>query len=143
MVVKMEQKDMNNLSPAELKAMADALLAADDAKQAETKAAPAADEPAEDKPVAEKPESEKTTEEKLNELVEKGKKAGKLSSKDLMVLEDMNLSSEETEKFYDRLESLGPVFFVRQDLWVPGGRGRAARARGAPGDRGSHRGRDE
>lgn len=106
MVVKMEQKELNNLSAEELDAMADALLAADDAKQAETKAAPAADEPAEDKPVAEKPESEKTTEEKLNELVEKGKKAGKLSSKDLMVLEDMNLSSEETEKFYDRLESL-------------------------------------
>ena len=106
MVVKMEQKELNNLSAEELDAMADALLAADDAKQAETKAAPAADEPAEDKPVAEKPESEKTTEEKLNELVEKGKKAGKLSSKDLMVLEDMNLSSEETEKFYDQLESL-------------------------------------
>ena len=106
MVVKMEQKELNNLSAEELDAMADALLAADDAKQAETKAAPAADEPAEDKPVAEKPESEKTTEEKLNDLVEKGKKAGKLSSKDLMVLEDMNLSSEETEKFYDRLESL-------------------------------------
>ena len=102
----MEQKELNNLSAEELDAMADALLAADDAKQAETKAAPAADEPAEDKPVAEKPESEKTTEEKLNELVEKGKKAGKLSSKDLMVLEDLNLSSEETEKFYDRLESL-------------------------------------
>ena len=102
----MEQKELNNLSAEELDAMADALLAADDAKQAETKAAPAADEPAEDKPVAEKPESEKTTEEKLNELVEKGKKAGKLSSKDLMVLEDMNLSSEETEKFYDQLESL-------------------------------------
>ena len=106
MVVKMEQKELNNLSAEELDAMADALLAADDAKQAETKAAPAADEPAEDKPVAEKPESEKTTEEKLNELVEKGKKAGKLSSKDLMVLEDLNLSSEETEKFYDQLESL-------------------------------------
>ena len=42
----------------------------------------------------------------MHDLVEKGKKAGKLSSKDLMVLEDMNLSSEETEKFYDRLESL-------------------------------------
>lgn len=78
MVVKMEQKELNNLSAEELDAMADALLAADDAKQAETKAAPAVDEPAEDKPVAEKPESEKTTEEKLNELVEKGKKAGKL-----------------------------------------------------------------
>ena len=97
----MEQKDMNNLSPAELKAMADALLAADDAKQAKAKAGAAAD-----KPAAEKPEAEKTTEEKLNDLVEKGKKAGKLSSKDLMALEDMNLSSEETEKFYDRLESL-------------------------------------
>ena len=115
MVVKMEQKELNNLSAEELDAMADALLAADDAKQAEAKAdgtAPAqtADKPAaasaEDVSAAEKPESEKTTEEKLNDLVEKGKKAGKLSSKDLMALEDMNLSSEETEKFYDRLESL-------------------------------------
>ena len=111
----MEQKELNNLSAKELDAMADALLAADDAKQAEAKAdgtAPAqtADKPAaasaEDAPAAEKPESEKTTEEKLHDLVEKGKKTGKLSSKDLMVLEDMNLSSEETEKFYDRLESL-------------------------------------
>ncbi len=96
MVVKMEQKELNNLSAEELDAMADALLAADDAAQA----APA------DKPAADKPDAEKTTEEKLNDLVEKGKKAGKLSSKDLMALEDMNLSSEETEKFYDRLESL-------------------------------------
>ena len=96
MVVKMEQKELNNLSAEELDAMADALLAADDAKQTETA----------DKPAADKPDAEKTTEEKLNDLVEKGKKAGKLSSKDLMALEDMNLSSEETEKFYDRLESL-------------------------------------
>mgnify|MGYP000133289187 CR=1 FL=1 len=61
----MEQKDMNNLSPAELKAMADTLLAADDEKQAnaKTKAAPAAKKPA----AAEKPEVEKTTEE-LNYL---------------------------------------------------------------------------
>ena len=92
----MEQKELNNLSAEELDAMADALLAADDAKQTETA----------DKPAADKPDAEKTTEEKLNDLVEKGKKAGKLSSKDLMALEDMNLSSEETEKFYDRLESL-------------------------------------
>ena len=92
----MEQKELNNLSAEELDAMANALLAADDAKQAETA----------DKPAADKPDTEKTTEEKLNDLVEKGKKVGKLSSKDLMVLEDMNLSNEETEKFYDRLESL-------------------------------------
>ncbi len=116
MVGKMEQKDMNNLSPAELKAMADALLAADDEKQAKakTKAAPAADKTA----AADKPEAEKTTEEKLNELVERGKKAGKLSSKDLMALEDMNLSSEETEKFYDRLESLG-IDVLGDDALLP------------------------
>ena len=116
MVVKMEQKDMNNLSSAELKAMADALLAADDEKQAKakTKAAPAADKTA----AADKPEAEKTTEEKLNELVERGKKAGKLSSKDLMALEDMNLSSEETEKFYDRLESLG-IDVLGDDALLP------------------------
>ena len=116
MVVKMEQKDMNNLSPAELKAMADALLATDDEKQAKakTKAAPAADKTA----AADKPEAEKTTEEKLNELVERGKKAGKLSSKDLMALEDMNLSSEETEKFYDRLESLG-IDVLGDDALLP------------------------
>ena len=112
----MEQKDMNNLSPAELKAMADALLAADDEKQAKTKtkAAPAADKTA----AADKPEAEKTTEEKLNELIERGKKAGKLSSKDLMALEDMNLSSEETEKFYDRLESLG-IDVLGDDALLP------------------------
>ena len=112
----MEQKDMNNLSPAELKAMADALLAADDEKQAKTKtkAAPAADKTA----AADKPEAEKTTEEKLNELIERGKKAGKLSSKDLMALEDMNLSSEETEKFYDRLESLG-IDVLADDALLP------------------------
>ena len=112
----MEQKDMNNLSPAELKAMADALLAADDEKQAKakTKAAPAADKTA----AADKPEAEKTTEEKLNELIERGKKAGKLSSKDLMALEDMNLSSEETEKFYDRLESLG-IDVLGDDTLLP------------------------
>ncbi len=110
MVVKMEQKELNNLSAEELDAMADALLAADDAKQAskpDGAARPRTSPPPRKKRLSpEKPESEKTTEEKLNDLVEKGKKAGKLSSKDLMVLEDMNLSSEETEKFYDRLESL-------------------------------------
>jgi RNA polymerase primary sigma factor len=61
-----------------------------------------------------KPESgeeekpEKTNEEKLNELIEKGKKAGKLTSKDLCdVLENMNLETGEEEAFYDKLEELG------------------------------------
>ncbi|MBS1402640.1 MAG: RNA polymerase sigma factor RpoD [Oscillospiraceae bacterium] len=75
--------------------MADALLAEGDAAEAAAQAG----EP-------DKPAAEKTTEEKLNELLEKGKKAGKLSSRDLLALEELNLSADEMEKFYDRLESL-------------------------------------
>jgi RNA polymerase primary sigma factor len=51
---------------------------------------------------------EKSNEEKLAELIEKGKKQGKLSFKDLMdVLEGMNLEPEQLDKFYDTLEDLG------------------------------------
>ena len=50
----------------------------------------------------------KQKEEKLNALIEKGKKTGKLTSKELMdVLDDMNLEPEELDKFYDKLENLG------------------------------------
>ena len=60
-------------------------------------------------PVPEDPELlAKQREEKLNALIEKGKKAGKLTSKELMdVLDDMNLEPEELDKFYDKLENLG------------------------------------
>jgi RNA polymerase primary sigma factor len=55
----------------------------------------------------EKP-ADKSNEDKLNELIEKGKKQGKLSFKDLMdVLEGMNLDPEQLDKFYDTLEDLG------------------------------------
>ena len=55
----------------------------------------------------EKP-ADKSNEDKLNELIEKGKKQGKLSFKDLMdVLEGMNLDPEHLDKFYDTLEDLG------------------------------------
>lgn len=51
---------------------------------------------------------EKTNEERLRELIDKGKKAGKLTSKELMdVLEGMNLDAEQIDKFYDQLENLG------------------------------------
>ena len=53
-------------------------------------------------------EQEKTNEDKLKELIEKGKKNGKLTSKELMdVLETMNLDAEQIDKFYDQLENLG------------------------------------
>ena len=58
------------------------------------------------------PESQETNqdndEKKLNELIEKGKKTGKLTSKELMeVLENLNLDPEQIDKFYDTLENLG------------------------------------
>ena len=46
--------------------------------------------------------------EKLGELIERGKKKGKLSSTELMdVLEDLDLGSEQMDKIYDILENLG------------------------------------
>ncbi len=51
---------------------------------------------------------EKTPEDFLRELIEKGKKAGKLTSKELMdVLENLNLDADQIDKFYDTLENLG------------------------------------
>lgn len=51
---------------------------------------------------------EKSSEDCLRELIEKGKKAGKLTSKELMdVLEGLNLEAEQIDKFYDTLENLG------------------------------------
>ena len=88
---KNEQAELEAQS-AELEAMADALLAEADGKESA--------------PADEKDKAPQSKEERLAALIEKGKKAGKLSSKDLLALEDMNLSAEEMEKFYDKLEAL-------------------------------------
>ncbi len=68
----------------------------------------------EDEIIEEQPEakeedvSEKTIEDRLKELIEKGKKAGKLTSKELLeALESLNLDAEQLDKFYDQLENLG------------------------------------
>ena len=52
-------------------------------------------------------EPTKTPEQLLQELLEKGKKAVRLSVKDLAVLEDLNLDSEVQNKFYETLEQNG------------------------------------
>ena len=83
--------------------------AAEEAAEAKTKAKKRNSHKAEEAPVPEDPELlAKQKEEKLNALIEKGKKSGKLTSKELMdVLDDMNLEPEELDKFYDKLENLG------------------------------------
>ena len=52
-------------------------------------------------------EPAKTPEQVLQELLEKGKKSGRLAVKDLAVLEDLNLDSEVQNKFYETLEQNG------------------------------------
>ena len=77
----MTKKKETSPAPEELEAMADALLAADG------------------KPA-------KTKEERIQELIEKGKKAGKLSAEDLAALEELQLTPEEQEKLDEKLAGL-------------------------------------
>ena len=82
----MTKKKETTPTPEELEAMADALLAADE-------------KPAGDKPV-------KSKEERIHELIEKGKKAGKLSAEDLAAIEELQLTPEEQEKLDEKLAGL-------------------------------------
>ena len=74
---------------------------------------PVAAETREDKLEAGKAELMKLLEgvsgaEKLGDLIERGKKKGKLSSNELLdVLEDLDLATEQMDKVYDVLENLG------------------------------------
>ena len=102
----------------ELKAMADALLAAAEPEKpakpaAKKRGSRAKKEAQSDAPV-------KTVEERLQELLDKGKKAGKLSTKDLECLEEMNLDNEAMDKFYESLEKNGIDLDVGgDDLLLP------------------------
>ncbi len=82
----MTKKKETTPTPEELEAMADALLAADE-------------KPEGDKPV-------KSKEERIHELIEKGKKAGKLSAEDLAAIEELQLTPEEQEKLDEKLAGL-------------------------------------
>ena len=99
----------------ELKEMADALLKEDDARNEEAKPKRKAGK----KKEAEAP-NPKTPEERLNELLEKGKKAGKLTAKELECIEELNLDSEVEAKFYETLEANGvDIDIAGADLLPP------------------------
>ncbi len=63
--------------------------------------------------------SEKTPEEVLNALMEKGKKSGQLTNKELEVLETLNLDVDATEKFYDAIEAAGIETIIEDDSFLP------------------------
>ncbi|MBO5543883.1 MAG: RNA polymerase sigma factor RpoD [Oscillospiraceae bacterium] len=53
------------------------------------------------------PQDTRPPEERLKELLERGKKAGKLSPKELDMLNDLNLDPDTIDKFYETLEQNG------------------------------------
>ncbi len=91
-----------NFTTKEIEEMADSLLAEADA--AEKPAGEKQKKKGSKKKDAEQANT-KTPEERLNELLEKGKKLGKLTAKELECLEEMNLDGEVIDKFYETLES--------------------------------------
>ena len=106
-MTKKEQTEQENLTPQELKAQADAILAAADQAEKEQKEK-AKNVPLDEKTIASLPAAALiTANEKLRDLLAKGKKKGKLDSGELMeTLDDLNLESEQMDQVYDSLEAL-------------------------------------
>ncbi len=106
-MTKKEQPEQENLPPQELKAQADAILAAADQAEKEQKEK-ARNTPLDEKTIASLPAAALiTANEKLRDLQAKGKKNGKLDSGELMeTLDDLNLESEQMDQVYDSLEAL-------------------------------------
>ncbi len=144
-VDKIKNEDLSNLSEKELKEMADKLLAE---AEAESKAADSTDKgdslsvddyieeftliemaPAGAKKSRKKSKSKakpsamdisgKTPEEVLNMLLEKGKKSGTLSNKELEVLEGLNIDSEQMDKFYASVEAAGIDTIIDEEDFLP------------------------
>ncbi|MCD7786998.1 MAG: RNA polymerase sigma factor RpoD [Oscillospiraceae bacterium] len=68
----------------------------------------------------EPPVAEKSAEQVLAELLERGKKAGQLTNKELEVLESLNLDTETQDKFYADLETAGiETVIAEEDLLPP------------------------
>ncbi len=100
--------DEMRFTEEELESMADKLLeeanATDISSQRETELPKPRKRPAKKKESNEPP---KPPEQVLQELLDKGKKAGRLAAKELAVLEDLNLDTEVQNKFYETLEQNG------------------------------------
>ena len=97
-------KDIETMTTQGLERAADELLAADAMKPAPKKKSTRRTKAAEEEPAEETAET-KNTEDILNELMEKAKKAGKISTKEIAALEEMGVDADSIAKFYDALEA--------------------------------------
>ncbi len=100
--------DELQLTEEDLESMADRLIeeaaGADIAGQEETELITSRKKPVKKKDT---PADTRPPEERLKELFEKGKKAGKLTIKELDLLNELNMSADDVEKFYEQLEKAG------------------------------------
>ena len=100
--------DEMNFTEEELESLADKLL--EEASVTDISSQPELELPKPKRKAAKKKESEeprKSPEETLQELLDKGKKTGRLSAKELAVLEELNLDGDAVSKFYETLEQNG------------------------------------
>ena len=97
-------KDIETMTTQGLERAADELLAADAMKPAPNKKNTRRTNAAEEEPAEETAET-KNTEDILNELMEKAKKAGKISTKEIAALEEKGVDADSIAKFYDALEA--------------------------------------
>ncbi len=100
----------------ELEKAADALLAQADEKPAPKKRTRKKAKAEEAAPAE---TNDKSPEEKLNELLERGKKNGKLSTKELACLEEIGADADAISKFYDALEAAGVDIDIAGEDAVP------------------------
>ena len=118
-------KDETMLSEKKLDKMADVFLAENSADAAEAKEeapkdeAPKAKKKSSKKKDADNAENQKTPEERLAELIEKGKKKGSLSAKDLELLDELNIDSDTEAKFYESIEANGIYIDIAASAVLP------------------------
>ncbi len=110
-------KKTETMTEQELERAADELLAAEAAKPASKKKSTRRTK-AEEKPAAE-PAEEKGSEDILNELMEKAKKSGKISTREIAALEEKGVDAEAIARFYDALEANKIEIDISDDDAVP------------------------
>ena len=110
------EKNETMTDTEELEKAADALL-----EKAEEKPAPKkrTRKKAKTEETAPAETAEKSPEEKLSELLERGKKNGKLSTKELACLEEIGADADAISKFYDALETAGVDIDIAGEDAVP------------------------
>ncbi len=110
-------KKTETMTEQELERAADELLAAEAAKPAPKKRSNRRAK-AEEKPAAEQAEA-KSSEDILNELLEKAKKSGKISTNEIAALEEKGVDAESIARFYDTLEANKIEIDISDDDAVP------------------------